>query len=93
MELILTEEEKAAATWLELDDAAVGRMVKYNCGLIAQFCDEHERIRNMAAGLMLVTATAECNAEELTQTLHGCSSGDKEIGDWEITIRKLSPNT
>lgn len=89
MELTLTDEEKAAATWLELDDAAVGRLVKYNCSLMAKLGDERDRIRHIAAALMLVKTASACNADELTQEINNCTDGDKELGDWEITVRRV----
>lgn len=88
MELILTESEKAAATWLELDDESVGKLVKATMFKIKQFSDESEKIYLWSAALMLCSAVAETNAGKYEQTIEGLTVHDKPYGNWKLIITK-----
>lgn len=87
-ELILTEAERAAATWLEFDDAALGRVVKHAAVTFMEAADELKRIRHMAAAMILVGAADQANAERLTETLQGLTRKGVDCGDWRITIER-----
>lgn len=91
-ELILTPEEQAAATWMELDDATIGKLVKQTA---LQLNDTADRSADQAAvwwwsaAIMMVGATADTNADTFTQTINGYSQNGQVVGDFKITVEKL----
>ncbi len=89
MELILTEAEKKAATWLELDDESVGKLVKSTQVKLRGYDIEHKRIYFWSAVLMLCCMAAETNADKYTTTMEGVTVKGKDFGTWEICIKKL----
>jgi len=92
-ELILTEEELAADTWLELDDATIGKLVKHTALQLKDTPDrsaEQAALWWWAAAIMMVGATADTNADTFTQTIKGYSRHGQVVGDFKITVEKLS---
>lgn len=89
MELILTEAEKKAATWLELDDESVGKLVKATALKIAEKGGEEGKIWSWSAALILCSMASDSNCDTFTQTIEGLTSKGKSCGDWEIRIRKV----
>jgi len=98
MKLILTEAEKKAATWLELDDESVGKLVKASQVQIVEHGKnkvadkEQDVIAFWAAGLILCSTASESNAETFKTTIEGVTSHGKSIGDWEIIIKRIDRN-
>jgi len=88
-ELKMTEEEKAAATWFELDDATIGKMVKMGTLTILNSSKERERMWWYSAALLLCNLAADANADKFIQEITGLSHGDKPLGDWRITLERL----
>lgn len=88
MKVILTEAEKKAATWLELDDESVGKLVKATAFKLAER-DEKIQILTWSAALVLCSAAAKVNAETFKQTVEGLTIEGKNFGTWEITIKKV----
>ena len=86
-ELILTEAEKAADSYLAWDDAALGKLVRQ----LSQMCgDEYGATgahTTMAAHL-LVDLARRSNADSATIDLNGASAGGEPIGDWQIRITR-----
>ena len=89
MKLILTEAEKKAATWLELDDDSVGKFVKANATHFYNKATEGEKIFLMAAAMALCSAAAKANADTLKQTIEGLTVKGKPFGNWIVTIQKV----
>ncbi len=83
-ELILTEAEKAAATWAELDDEALGRVVKAGMFDVKKVADDDDKLLSLAAATMLCSIAAEANADRLSVTLEGLRTKDESMGDWEV---------
>lgn len=88
-ELILTEAEKAAATWAELDDEALGKVVKATMFSIKAIAQEQDKLFVFAAATILCSEAAEANADKLTQTIEGLRRNGEPVGDWEVTIRRI----
>lgn len=86
--LILTEEEKAAAKWLDFDDVAVGKLVKLCMCTFAERDNEQEQIKGMSAAFFLIGKAIEANANSLKQTVEGVTFAGKHCGNWEILVRK-----
>ena len=88
MELILTDAEKKAATWAELDNESIGMIVKAAMFKIKTVSGEQDKIFFIAAAIILCNAAVESNADRLTQTLTGLTIKGKPLGDWKVTIKK-----
>lgn len=89
-EIILTEEEKSAVTWAELDDDSLGKVVKAGIFSIKKIAKEQDKMFFMAAAIILCSIAADSNADKLTQTLEGLKNNGQPLGDWKITIKKLT---
>ena len=63
-ELILTEEEKAAALWSDLDDAALGKLVKKKIALLSSAAEQLDRVTTFAAAMLLCCAA--CGKQALS---------------------------
>ncbi len=87
-ELILTEAEKKANTWLELDDDTIGKLTKkLALSLIAED-KERERVWVMSAALVLTGLAYDANADEIVVSLDKMTRGGRVCGDWKITVEK-----
>ena len=94
-ELILTEEEKAAVSWLDLSDDALGKLcrkiclVMPNCRKNAKDPEDMKPTWVASAGMLLCGAADDANATTLKLDFEGLTHGDKERGNWRVTIEKL----
>lgn len=97
-ELITTDAEKASASYLNWDDAALGKMCKWVATIIERgdkTADPEGKlsIKCSGAAMILISMCRETNAGTLTLDLAGHSSGGIETGDWRITVkRKRKPS-
>ncbi|MES1947508.1 hypothetical protein C84B14_09167 [Salinisphaera sp. C84B14] len=86
-ELILTEDEQAADSYLAWDDAALGKLVRH----LSQTCaDEYGATgaHTTMAAYLLVDLARRSNADTATIDLNGASAQGEAIGDWQITITR-----
>lgn len=89
-ELITTQAEKAAASYLDWDDAALGRFVKYAMLAFKKSASEIDRVLTASAALHLVHSCVDIKAAEFEGKLEGVTiNNGTEVGDWEIKVRKL----
>lgn len=88
--LLLTEEEKRAKSWLSLDDESLGKAVKATIDAMVGD-DAGGALQARSAALFLATLAHDSNSEELTVTLEGVTDAGKHIGDWKVTVRRVSP--
>lgn len=88
-ELILTEEEKNTATYLEWDDAALGRGVK-KIALKIEDIKGEDAISWCAGAMALIARAIDTNSTCSVMTVEGLFSGDEQLGDWEVTVRRIS---
>jgi len=88
-ELILTKEEKRAATWVGLDDESLGKVVKAMMATIKQASDEQGKLYYLAAAMILCTLTAETNADTASFTVERLTNKTNDFGNWRVTIRKM----
>lgn len=89
-ELILTDEEKAAALWSDLDDAALGKLVKKKIAFITDSAAQLDRVTTFAAAMLLCCAAAEQNARELALEIDGLTQEGREFGDWKVVAMKTA---
>lgn len=92
-DLILTEEEQAAATWFELDDATVGKIVKKTALGLLDHSDEQKRVWWFAAALLLVGMADDANADTFSQEINDFTNGDDNRGNWRVTIERIPAST
>jgi hypothetical protein len=89
MELILTEQEKKTASWLDLDDESLGKFVKAN------ICKVKELKSDIGIFLMSL-ATAFCaiahetNADTFSIEVNGLKNKTNDLGNWKVTAKRLS---
>lgn len=89
-ELTITEEERRTLTFLEWDDAALGRAVKSMACIIADKDGGRETLPIVAAGVLIISGAIDAGADKLVLELGGATN-PKPLGDWEITIKQLAP--
>ena len=92
-ELILTEEEKATALWSDLDDAALGKLVKKKIALLTSAAEQLDRVTTFAAAMLLCCAASEQNASEIALEIDGLNQAGREFGDWKVVAVKMAPPT
>lgn len=89
-ELILTEEEQAAATWLELDDATVGKIVKKTALGLLDHSNEQRRVWWFAAALLLCGMADDANADTFSQDINNFTHEGDDRGNWRVTIERIT---
>ena len=86
--LELTQAEKDTSLWSDLDNEALGALLRYSIQGIENAAEQLERTKVLAACLILCCNTAENNAVEQTNGCLGVTSHGKDYGDWIVTVRK-----
>lgn len=89
-ELIITEEERRTLTFLEWDDAALGKAVKKLAMIFPDNDGGRESLPSVAAGVFLISRAIDAGADRLVLKLDGATNPEP-LGDWEITIKQLAP--
>jgi hypothetical protein len=87
--LILTEKEKNAKTWLEIDDEALGKVVKATMLQIRDTNNEQQKLLTVSASLLLIGIAIETNADKVTYSVDGITNAGKPNGNWKVTIKKV----
>jgi len=95
-ELILTEEEKALPFWIDLDDAALGRAIKYYGLKFLTPKRPNDESPDAAMDMIMKAATVAmvCRAHEMNTeiwelTLTGVTLKGESVGDWRIVYQRL----
>lgn len=88
-ELILTDEEAAAATYLEWDDEALGKLVRYASKMMMDEYGKNGVWIAMAAHV-LIDGARDANADTSTIELKGATRSGEPIGDWQVEVKRLS---
>jgi len=91
--LTLTNEEKAANSFLSFDDASLGRLVKNGAIEIADDADEKDETRWMTCAMMLVGMAHKKNTDRMTVDLKGMTYEGQGIGDWKLTLKRTKART
>ncbi len=90
LEFKATKEELDAPTFLEWSDESIGKLVREMAQkLRKRKVDGWEGVVSMAASMVLVNLCADANAGTFTQQISNVTSGEKNLGDWKITIKKI----
>ena len=88
-ELILTEEEKKAETWADLDNVPLGKVIKSKMFGIRRASKEQGKMLSFSAALILCNLALDTNADKLTETIEGLTIKGKPFGNWKITIKRI----
>lgn len=87
-ELILTDAEKAAALWSDLDNAALGAIARKNIHSLESASAQANKIAAIGACLLLIGEAARSGAEEYELSLDGVTLRGFESGDWAVSVRR-----
>lgn len=85
MQLILSQEEKDAALWSDIDDASLGRLAKANIVAIQNADRQRGRIMGWGALTMLCCQFSG----GATLKVKGLTEHDLPLGDFEVTIKRV----
>ena len=87
-ELIITDEERASATYLEWDDASIGRGVKKIALKIGDLKGKLS-ISFCAGAVSLITKAVDSGAEKSEFTVEGLIDDGQPLGDWKVTVERI----
>jgi hypothetical protein len=88
-ELILTEAEKQTATYLDWDDAALGKAVKKLALLMGEIRG-NEALACTSGAVLLACQAAKQPDGVLTIQLDGITDGYDRVGDWQLVVSRLT---
>ena len=89
-ELILTKEEKEAASYLDWDDEAVGKMVRHAAlKLMRDGNEDNEALFPMTAAHIMVGHTVTLNARTAEYDIEGFTLHGEPQGNWKVTVKKV----
>jgi hypothetical protein len=83
VQLITTPEEEAAATYLEWDDASLGKLVKA-AALTLEDSAGRDAIQRTACCARILAAMLAADSDDTTITIKGLTRKGKPLGDWEV---------
>lgn len=86
-ELVLTDEEKKTATYLEWDDAALGRACK-KIALLFNDDNGKRAMKHTGAAVFLISEAVASNATTTTIELEGATDPEP-LGDWRVTLERI----
>lgn len=85
-----TEEEKATASYLDWDDAELGKFTKY-VGLTMEALGKDSeglhRVSAASCAMRLISLMVDSNAGELELKLDGHTLRGEKTGDWVLTVK------
>lgn len=88
-ELVLTAEERAAATWFELPDEVVGKLTKYSAARMLEICSQRDKVWQISMYLMMIQYAVNCRIESVDHTVEGLTFGDESLGSWRVRIERV----
>lgn len=88
-ELILTDEERAADSYLDWDDAEIGQMVRKLAARVRAGDCVEEAMLGVTGAHLLIGLSRAVATEKRTTTLNGVIYLNECLGDWEVTVRRI----
>jgi hypothetical protein len=89
-QLILNEEEKKVASWLDMPDETLGQRVRQMFVNMNNLLTERERFTIASFALHLACNAAKQNTATVTYEMKGVTFSEKGLGDWEVKVSKIS---
>jgi hypothetical protein len=86
MQLIVTEEERNSASYLDWSDEALGRAVRA-CAFVLADKQGQNAINATTCGCLLVKMCVDAGSDDSTIRLENVTI-PQEVGNWIITIKK-----
>jgi hypothetical protein len=86
-----TQAEKDALTYLEWDDAALGRFVKHVACTLHKVQGDSDGLHKVTAAscaMMLVGIAVDANAETVRLAMDGHTHQEIPTGDWVVTVQR-----
>lgn len=84
----LTDKEVEDASFLSMDDADLGKMVK-STALMLREPHKDDAVAMQAIAVLLANLANRSNAGELTLDLKGVTYKDEPAGDYKVTVQKV----
>jgi len=81
----LSDKERDAASWMDLDNASLGKLVKATALLLTKADDA---VTMQAIATLMATTTYRSKAETMKLTVNGVKYKGEEAGDYEILVTK-----
>lgn len=88
-ELILTAAEKAAHSWLDLDDAALGRIVKAKALNFLEKAKDGEQVYTVIAAMLLADYVQQEEANRMDLTFDMTSPTQPDGGEWCVSVVRV----
>lgn len=88
-ELILTENEKQAASYLDWSDEDLGKLVR---SIAVNLKTERESIQAASLAILLAGFVAESGSNRAVFSLTKVAHKGKALGNWIITVEKNAGN-
>ena len=88
VQLITTPEEESAASYLEWDDAAIGKLVKASSLTLEAGCGK-DMVKKLACCTRILAAMLEADSDDTTIIIKGLTRKGESLGDWEIRVKQL----
>ena len=92
-ELILTDEEKAALSWLDLSDEELGKICRKALVDMPAFrCNDNanKQLIFFNAGLVLCKIAAESTSDNVGFDAHRVKLSGRDVGDWRVSVRQIA---
>jgi hypothetical protein len=91
-----TQAEKDALSYLDWDDAALGRFTKHVACTLVKLANDAEGLQKVTAAscaMMLVGAAFDANAAKLTLKMDEHTHAEIPTGNWVVTVRRTKAPT
>ena len=89
--LILTDKEKADPSYLDWDDEALGKLVRYTAQMLRDELGQDATFFT-AGSQLVINAAIRAKVKTLTQTIEITVEGE-DAGDWELKVTRVrKPN-
>lgn len=92
-ELILTDDEKAALSWLDLSDENLGKVCRKALSDMSAFCcndNANKQLLFFNVGLLLCKVAAESTSDKVEFDAHGVKVEGRDFGDWRVSVRQIA---
>ncbi len=89
-ELILTDAEKAAALWSDLDDAALGKLVRKKICFLTSAAEQMDRVVHLSAAMLICGVAVEQHASQASIQIEGFTVDGVDCGEWNVIATKVS---
>lgn len=91
-QLILSDAEKAAQLWTDLDDASLGAMLRKKLAVLDEAAMQMNMTFTVAAAMMVCCHAAETQSNELRIEVDGITQDGRAFGDWSVVATRKAPN-